>query len=232
MKTFLKVLLFLLSFQLEVRVKADSGSETFSADKKPFHLSAEDVKIHAAVGSTFEKTKSGDWKILRGNVWVEKAQHKNFETPYLTADGKSGEFWIDAQADKTWIRNFSAILKITLRDGKTLDIPPGFQMWAAGFNSEAQVEYGMIEPIAMREQIPQWYAIYPASGKNFENKIKKLKESWGDVAETGSQIYKAQALRKIASVEAADKAVADRKRRIDAENKRVRELYMQRTFER
>ena len=233
MKRFGKLILFLLAFQLEVRVKADAPKGIFSVEKNAFHLRTEDLKIHAAPGSTLEKTKTGNWKLLQGNFWVERAQHNSFETLYADITGTNGEFWISANSgEKIWVRNFSSDLKVTLRDGKTVDIPHGFQMWVSGLNSEAHSEYGMVEPINMKTQIPQWYRIYPDGKKAFTKKMAALKMSWGDVAETGSQIYKAQALRKIASVEDQEKSAADRKRRSEAETRRIRELYRARVFDR
>jgi hypothetical protein len=234
MKRFGKLIIFLLAFQLEVRVKAEAPViGVFSVDKTVFHLRTTDLKIHAAPGSTLEKTKTGDWKLLQGNLWVERAQHNSFETLFANVTGVNGEFWISAVNDeKIWVRNFSSDLRVTLRDGKSVDVPHGFQMWVSGLNSEAHSEYGMVEPIDMKAQIPQWYRIYPDGKKAFTAKMNGLKMSWGDVAETGSQIYKTQTLRKIASIENQEKSAADRKRRSEAETRRIRELYRSRVFDR
>lgn len=234
MKRFGKLILFLLAFQLEVRVKAaDPATGLFNVDKTAFHLRTEDLKIHAAPGSTLEKTKSGDWKLLQGNLWVERAQHNSFKTLFATVSGTNGEFWISAlKTEKIWVRNFSADLKVLLRDGKSVEIPHGFQMWVSGLNSAAKSEYGMIEPIDMKVQIPQWYKIYPDGKKSFAAKMASLKTSWGDIAETGSVIYKTQVLRKIATVEEAEKRNSDRRQRAAAETRRIRELYRARVFDR
>ena len=88
-------LLFLLAFQMEVRVRAAADSmqmpegclkttEACAVQSvlTPFRYKKEDVKLHATAGSTLSRQSDHQWKFMKGALWVEQGSGLEVETLY------------------------------------------------------------------------------------------------------------------------------------------------------
>ncbi len=246
MKSWLRLLIFVMAFQMEVRVKASSANLLQSPEgclnsqetcivkvtEKPLHLINEKFALHAAPETVLERQPLTGWKLMKGTLWVEKGKGLFFETPFATVKASKGEYWIVSQEDKVWIRNMSADLQVVLRDGRQVEAPPGFQFWVGGFNSAAATEYGMIEPIPMKDQITLWYPLFRGSKEQFAARLHHFREDWGDLVEKSSLIYKDQVIRKVAAIEESKQRVLEGQRREQAKRARIRELFRSRVFDR
>lgn len=259
MKMFSRVFIFLLAFQIEVRVKASAPpvesqkppvAESslvqnpehcwenkekncqIKALRKPFHLNTAQLELHISSSSVMEKISARQWKFIEGTAWIEKANKISFETLYGATRSTHGEYWLISQGERILIKNISSDVEVTLRDGRSVKPPAGFQMWIAGINSKAQSEYGMIEPIDLKKHLLSWYPLYPGSREEFAKLAGDLRHNWGSIVDTSSAIYKEITLRKIASIDAEKNAVLARQRRAEEERRRIRELFRSRTFDR
>lgn len=245
MGKFVRLILFLLAFQMEVRVRAAGDvlqqpvaclqtqeSCAIQVSGSGFHFEKDTIQFHATGGSTLMRLSSDQWRLVKGAVWVEGGKQLQVESVYAHTQAKMGEYWVIAQDSKVLIRNMNADLKVTLRDGKTLEIPEGFEVWVAGLNSKGQSEYGMIEPIKMKEHLPMWSSLYRGSKEDFVKEVRQYRDNWGDLAQKSSQLYKVLIERKLASVEDQRKTEEARRQRKAAEVQRMKDLYHQRVFER
>jgi hypothetical protein len=243
MKIWLRLFLFLMAFQVEVRVKAgllqspencvaSQGVCAVKAVKGPFHLQTEKLILHATAGSVLEKEAPTLWNFVKGDLWVEKANGVRFQTVFGAIQAEHGQYWILSEGDRIWVRNMSADLQVTLRDGRTLSPPAGFQFWIAGVNTKNESGYGMIQPIRLKEHIPLWWSLFQGDKKAFAERVAHYRDNWGDLVESSSRIYKTQALRRIASEDSRKQAVETKKRQAELERQRIRELYRSRVFDR
>ncbi|MNK07754.1 hypothetical protein D3C87_256720 [compost metagenome] len=245
MKKFVKVLLFILAFQMEVRVRA-SGEVieqpsaclktqdicAMQVTSKVFHFEKSEVKLHAKEGAGLSRVSFQHWKLLKGALWVEQGKHLKVETLYGNFEAPLGAYWLIEQGDRVLVRNIDADLNIELRDGKRISVPEGFEVWIAGINSKGQSEYGMIRPVDMKEHIPMWAAMFKGSKEEFLKQVQHLKENWGDLVAKSSDIYQKSVDRQVASAAEKAKKEQERKAQAEAERRRIRELFYQRTFER
>ena len=82
MKTWIRVFLFLMAFQLEVRVKAGilqtpenclrtEAACAVKAVNGPLHVDTDKLVLHATTDSVVEKESVKDWRFIKGNLWVE-----------------------------------------------------------------------------------------------------------------------------------------------------------------
>lgn len=245
MKYTMRVLLFLMAFQIEVRVRAsgellEQPAQCLKAQEicslqigtDPFHYEKNGIRLHVSESSTVSRQSASSWKLIHGSVWVEKGDSVQVDTLYGVASGARGSFWAIEQADKILLRNMTSDLDITLRDGKTLTVPEGFEVWIGGIGPDGKSTYGMIRPVEMKDHLAIWAQIYPGSKAEFLNAVRELKERWGDIAAKGSEIYQGVIDRRIASAEEKQKQEDERKAKAAAERQRVRELFYYRTFER
>ncbi|WP_374073299.1 hypothetical protein [Bdellovibrio bacteriovorus] len=245
MKKWIRLTLFLLAFQMEVRVRASGdvlqqpsaclkSKETcaIQVTGSAFHLLQESQKVHASEGSTLVRLSPTQWRLVKGNLWLEKGAGVEVETLYGTMKASHGQYWVVEKGDKVLVRNIDATLHVTLRDGKSLEVPEGFEFWIAGVNSKGISDYGMIQPIDMKEHLPLWNSLYRGSKNDFIKEVVHVRENWGDLAEKSSLIYKTVVQREIASEQEKQRLLDEKKQRKAAELRQMKELYRQRVFER
>ncbi|WP_413942647.1 hypothetical protein [Bdellovibrio sp. HCB-162] len=245
MKKWVRLALFLLAFQMEVRVRASGevmqqpsaclkSKETcaIQVTGSGFHLLQDSLKIHASEGATLVRLSNTQWRFVKGALWIEKGANVEVETLYGSLKASQGQYWVVEQGDQVLIRNVDATLTVTLRDGKSLEVPEGFEFWISGMNSKGVSSYGMIQPIDMKNHLPLWNSLYRGSKEDFVKEVTHLRANWGDLTEKSSLIYKTVVQREIASELAKQKIVEKKKQRLEAERRQVKELYRQRVFER
>lgn len=243
MKKWFRLFLFLLAFQMEVRVRAAGdlieqpaaclkAKETcaIQVTGPGFHFLKETVQVHASEGSTLVRLSESQWRFVKGNLWIEKGKGLSVETLYGNTQSTVGQYWLIEQGDRIVVRNMNADLKVTLRDGKTLEVPEGFEFWMSGLNSKGKSDFGMIQPIDMKEHLPLWNSLYRGSKNAFIKEVVHMRENWGDVTEKSSFIYKNVAQREIASEQAKQRAVELKKAREAAEREKTKAFFFQKVF--
>lgn len=246
MKKIFRLLIFLIAFQTEVRVKASADtwlqqpekclSSTESACsvqalQAPFHYSHKNLSLHATKGSTLSRLQGDQWRLVEGSLWVEKGA-PSIETVYARISAKEGQFWVLEQKDRVVLRNMDADLDITLRDGQKINLPAGFEVWVAGINSLGKSEHGVIRPVDMAEHLPLWKSMYQGSNKKFVEEVHDLHDRWGDLVEKSSAMYEGSIRRGLASAADRDQKEKEAARQKAAEKQKLHDLFWSRAFER
>jgi hypothetical protein len=245
MKKVLQVLIFVLAFQVEVRVRAsaDTLQQPTACLKSAescalhvvgpaFHLKQEELELHATEGSTLMRLSHHQWRLMKGVLWVEEAPQVLVETPYVTAKATHGQYWLIDRGDRMIVRNINADLNVELRDGKKLEVPAGFEFWVSGINSKGKNEYGMIQTVDMKDHLVLWNKLFKGSKEQFKKEVAELRENWSDLGERGGSLYEKIALRQIASIEDGRRKEAEKLRQAQAERQKTRELMYKRAFDR
>ncbi|UXR63453.1 hypothetical protein EZJ49_10235 [Bdellovibrio bacteriovorus] len=245
MKKIVRVLIFLMAFQMEVRVRAagdviEQPAECLKAISNcalqvtgsSFHFEKAEQKLHATAGSAVVMQSPQHWRLVKGSLWVEDGRGLEVETLFASFKASFGEYWVLQKDSRVLVRNMSASLKVTLRDGKVLDIPEGFELWISALNSKGQSDYGMIEPINMKEHLVLWNSLYRGGKDDFVREVRHYRENWGDLVQKSSRLYQHLTEREIASVNEKEQAAEARRQRKAAEDRQIKELYRQRVFER
>lgn len=240
-----QVLIFLLAFQMEIRVRASNNSTqqpsdclnsknscSVQAGADVLHLEREGVSLHAVESSVLSRISEDLWRFVKGTVWIEKANRISFETVYGKLTAKQGQYWIIEEDSRLVIRNMNADLEIVFRDGKKLSLPEGFEVWIAGMNSKGVSEFGMIQPMNMKDHLPLWNSLYRGSKADFIKQVMACREQWGDITDKSSALYKELALRKIASIREQKENDRLKAQRIKSEKQKIKTLYYQKVFER
>ena len=241
----IRALIFLLAFQIEVRVRASEEVLEQPAQclkstdlcalqvyTDAFHFEKKGVRLHASGNSTLSRQSLTSWKLIHGALWIEKGKSVKVETLYGTVQSPQGAFWVLEEGDRVIVRNISSDLEITLRDGVKLTVPEGFEIWIGGIGPDTKSTFGMIKPVDMKAHLTLWASVYPGSKSEFLTEVQSLKERWGDLAIKSSDIYQGVIDRRIASAEEKQRFAEEKKAKIAAERQRVRELFFHRTFER
>lgn len=245
MKKWIRLVLFLLAFQMEVRVRAsgdifEQPAECLKSKElcsiqvggAGLHLTQDGLKLHADKGAVLSRLSKDKWSYVKGSLWVEESRHISIETLYGVLKSEGGQYWVFEKDDKIWIRNVNSELVVTLRDGKILDVPEGFEFWIAGVNSKGRSDYGMIKPVDMKDHITRWNALYRGTKAEFVKDLEKLRKNWGDLAQKSGLIYETLTRRELASVEARQLEIEKKKQRQAEELRQLKEIYKSRVFDR
>lgn len=245
MKKIFNFFLFVLAFQMEVRVRASGDvlqqpNACLKAQEvcaiqvvgPVFHFHQGEKKLHAGKGSALVRLSESQWRFVKGSLWVEEGSSLGVESVYGSFKASRGQYWVVDQSDRIIIRNMNADVVITLRDGHRLELPEGFEVWVGGLNSKGVSEFGMIRPVEMREHLPMWNALYRGSKDNFVKEVVQLRENWGDLTEKSSELYETLAKRELASVAESEKTAARKKARAIEERREVKALLYKKVFER
>ncbi|MGZ3769044.1 MAG: hypothetical protein ACXWRG_05245 [Bdellovibrio sp.] len=245
MKKWTRLIFFLLAFQLDVRVRA-SATESDQPDAclktkevclyqvkdEPLHLKNKNLILHSSEGSVIVRQTQKQWRFVKGILWVENGSKIKIESLYGVMESSQGQYWIIDHGEKILIRNINADLNVTLRDGKKLLVPEGFEFWVSGTNLKGHSEFGMIQPIDMKKHLPLWYSLFTGSKNEFITEVKNLRSSWGDLVEKSSYLYKNLAIREIASVQEKEEKEKLQKKQMAMHLQQVKKIYYQRVFER
>lgn len=246
MKRFFQLLIFILSFQMEVRVRAEQGALqqpggclkkleaacALQASVGGFHLETEEQRLHAVSGSSLVRLSEKHWKFMKGALWVEKSSTATVETLYAEFAAPQGEYWLLEKDARIQVRNINAELQVKLRDGRVLEVPPGFEFWIGPINTQGKNDYGMIQPIVLKDHLVLWNSLYRKDKESFRKEALALKENWGDLVDKSARLYRAVVDREIASVQQQEKALALKKARQEAKNQEIKRLYYEKVFER
>lgn len=202
------------------------------AQDKGFNLVNKQLSLHTTKGSMLLRHSEKQWRLIQGDLWVDKGKDLRVETLYGDVQSSLGSFWILEKGERIWIRNVSSSLKVTLRDGKKLDLPEGFEFWISGLNSRGVSEYGMLQPIDIKEHLSLWSSLYQGSKEDFLKEVSSLKENWGDLADKSSALYKSLVLRELASAEEKQVIQQRKKEQQEQELRRLKDAFRARVFER
>lgn len=245
MKKWMRFIIFLMAFQMEIRVRASlnlleqptaclRSKEicSFQVKTHPFHLKQKSLVMHATEGSVFVRQTDNLWRFVSGALWVEKSPGIEVETVYGTMKASQGQYWIIEQSKNILVRNINANLQVTLRDGTKLTVPDGFEFWIAGVDTKGLSDFGMIQPVDMKNHLPLWYSLYTGNKTEFVTEVRNIKENWGDLVGKSSALYKEVVLRNLASVRDREENQRQRRQRLEQQRQQMKKLYYQRVFER
>ncbi|XGC79413.1 hypothetical protein ACES2L_08740 [Bdellovibrio bacteriovorus] len=245
MKKFSRLLIFILAFQMEVRVRASGdileqpvacmkSKETCAIQVMGagFHYAKKDKKLHAGSGSALMRLSQNQWRLVKGSLWVEESKGLEVDTLHGSLSAKYGEYWVIEKEGRILVRNIDSDLTVTFRDGKTLQVPEGFEFSMEGLGVDGRSQYSMVKPIDMKDHLPLWNSLWQGSKADFVAKVKRTKEYWGDLTQKSADLYQALVERKIASDQEAQQKLEEKKRRQALEKAQMREMYRSRVFDR
>ncbi|MFP5519632.1 MAG: hypothetical protein ACLGGX_06990 [Bdellovibrionia bacterium] len=218
-------LAFVLSFAIEVRVKASDPSIiepaqvpcvfasncNYSSAKSASYFGNKREKYFFAPGTTIKKEFAHDELILvAGSVLVQKQTSAGlWRFLHGEVHSAKGDFLLHVGADdKVEIFNLSAeSLVLKLRDGEVVGLPVGTKMWVAGIATDAKNLKSTVMPIKLDEFQKNLSEFAPAwSPQDHKKGLNVWFKKWGNRFEKVSKIYMDSAKRELAEARAQEMA--------------------------
>lgn len=210
------VMSFLIAFSAEVKVKA-SGRKTAGT--------ATSVQIH----SCSESWISGG-RLLSGCHWIEAKDRYTLQTLYGQIIARHADFVVRAQDQRVYVSNHLGELKVKLKDGREIQVPPGFEFWISELGSDKKNQMGLLAPIEMKTHTPLLGRVWPGSHEDLAERLRLYKRRWGNRVEMAAQFYQSLAYRKIASVEEKIARKEQAKLKVQRQREANRKLLFERVF--
>lgn len=201
-----------------------------------FTVFSAEVKLKAKSSAAQIKSCPDSWidaaQFLSGCHWVKSKDPYRLKTVYGDILGRNMDFTIRSEDSKIFIVNNSGELRVELKDGRSIQLPPGFEVWISELNEKRLNETGQIVPVDLRQHIAFLGKLWSGSPKNLKEKLEDYLMRWGNRTEMASNYYKSLAERKIASVEAHEARLQNYKDKEAARRAANRRQLYQRAFER
>ncbi|MBX2986541.1 MAG: hypothetical protein KF802_01470 [Bdellovibrionaceae bacterium] len=244
---FARLLIFILAFQVNLRVKAVSdatpvgdpencwtqaeGRCDVQAGRRPLRLKSAGLELWAE-GESLLSRDSTQWRFLKGSVRAsgEKTSELSFPQGKLLSQG--GEFWILEDGPRFVARAVRGSLRVEVRDGRELNVPEGLEVWIGPMSTSGQIAHGVPTLIPLEDHLKRWSRLGDLPREKFVQEAKELKERWKGREQSSSDLYQRVADRHLASIAEEKEKKAERERRQKAERDRFRRLLYERAFER
>lgn len=224
----LRLALFAMAFQLEVRVNASiqDSQDTVAL------VQGATARVQLLPSTLFEKKSPEIGRLVQGTLRAVCNDAWTLQTVFGEATLTEGEFWALTRSGEILFRAVRGDLRLRLRDGGSLDLPEGFQAWIGGIGADGKSLHGVPEPIPVREHLALWSRVHDGDKESFRKDVLALKERWKTQTERAAQLYEKVVLRHVASAEAREAEELRARRERQRRQNEIRDLYRRKLFER
>lgn len=200
-----------------------------------FLVMSVDVQVKAAGSPSVQHLHSDSGLVSRdlllsGDHWFRKTKKYSLQTPYGEINSLNGDFFVRYEEKRVTVINHAGELKVTLRDGSVIQIPPGFEIWFSEIKKDMKNLMGFIKPVELRDHVPVLAKLWNEDPKTFKAELLELQSHWGDRTTIAANYYKGLAQRKIASAQNEEGRVQSLKQREINRREANRKLMFERTF--
>lgn len=241
MGQFLKLLtVFFFAFALEVRVKAVSVDSKKKSDSECFLTPGCSKKIEKAMafkasqsevfqfkgGTLFQASSKRESHLISGGILTEDLK-ETYVFRFLHGSVEIGfgdALLVVDENSRATVTNLNGDVTLRLRDGTSLAIPVGFEIWVDGITTQGKNLIGTLQPVQLDLKFEQFVIS--------KKKQKEWTDSQGNLAARAAAIYQASVAREIASVKAESAAKRAQKDLEQEMKMRRRQEILQKAFSR
>lgn len=174
---------------------------------------------------------SGYLFLLDGTI--RSQSQKQIQIRSIFADFSfQGDVYFRGEKDRVLVRNVKGDVKITLRDGKELILPEGFEIWIAGLDANKKSSVGMYRKLDLKDHIRLWSQSFEGSKTAFLKDLAEYRQTYTQAQKNEVELYRGVAGEMQKQNEHRE-WVRERQAAIEKkENVERRKLFFDRTFSR
>jgi hypothetical protein len=243
----LSLFVVFLVMNLEVRVRA-SVDEHHASEKHAEKASHDSIEVTepsetdvapksdpAPIKTNFEILSSETGRLdknrlLSGDHWFRRTRDYVLKTPYGDIQSIRGDFFVQYENKKVSVVNNLGKLKLYLRDGSIVEVPPGFEIWFSEIKEDRKNSVGFIQPVELKDYILSLGKLWNDRPEWLKDEILNIQARWGDRNQNAARYYKSLAQRKLASIQKEKNRVESFKQQEASRRAANRKLYFERTF--
>jgi len=164
--------------------------------------------LRLSVGTSVLLYGDRQFRLIAGTLGVNAEQPMTVHEATVQVEAQ-GDVWFEKpQKKQIFVKNLNGQIRIKVKQkagvssGPDQELPPGFENWYAGMNSEGRVEQGTLRPLDPKKVLKSWNRLYRYPRQEAETKVELYKELWRSAPEAVSKLYAESAQRMVASLEA------------------------------
>lgn len=204
---FINIFVFILSFVLEVRVRAEA--------KESLHWVNENEAIY-----------------LKGEVRIENSKLKKLNTVYGVLSLDHAEIWVIPKEDKLLIRSVFGSVELQARDGQKILLENGYELLIGGITEDGKSWIEIPRPINLKDHLTKWKSDTTVTAAEFKKKVALFKSSWQKAVGVSSHAYQKNADRQIATIKKEQELQQAYEQKQQLRKAQTKKSFFQRTFER
>lgn len=236
-----RIILFLICFQLDLRVHAGPIQVPQGCLKHAGECSVQSREEIARVNkeayeavlsqNSILKIQEGAFDFVKGRVWLKTKEIVEIRTLFFDVVApQNASFWLIEEGAKVFVKNQGADIEVLLRDGKKMTLHGGFEMWVSGIDSSGKNHYGVPSPLDYEEQIALLTSHFSGSAADLKLELEELRALRRQAVQKASAAYQVNVERKIANHEAQRQKELAQEKKKAAEKKAQKDYYFWRTF--
>ena len=172
-----------------------------------------------------------EFKLLSGQVWIEKSENLSLKiSPSLTIN-LNGEFFAQKLSDKLWLKNLDGETQFkSSHVFQSESLPVGFENWYGRITTKGSIDRGIIKPIELKDFLVSWLPLAQNSVAVLKKKVASYRELWSKAPEQSSELYKEIVERRMASVTQRELTQEQQVEKARKAIQKIREMYRQKNY--
>ena len=248
----MQLLLFFLTFSLQVRVKAEHSVEVFAFEQEPAACwrakGAPPCALRSAPGNerlefdeasiTFDRlttvmrAKDGELRLLVGQLWVKCENEFRLGSEFGAITVEPGEYWFSRRAGRVVVSVVRGMALLQPRGaGERLQVGAGLENWLGRVGTNGKASHGAPMQIVFKTHLERWARLFHGPRADFEREASDFHETWLEANVASAEVHRALFDRKIASLKELQDAEAVERARVRARDKELVDLFKKKVFE-
>lgn len=196
------------------------------------------AKLVLREDTTLIRLNASQLRLLKGEVWIRASGELVVDSEFgAFASNSTSHFWVSKDPDRFRASVVAGALELRPRSGavdtrEILLVTPGLENWIGAVNAETGVSaYGAPIAIPFKMHLARWARCYDGGREQFVQEATEFAETWRSASVEAARIHQDLHDRKVAQIEKKKASERAAKLKVEAENRRLIELFKQKVFE-
>lgn len=239
----LRLLVALLAFSIEVKVKA---AESALLEQPPGCLqSAAPCALYNHQSSAFQLPKApmvvlgkeavvvrkskADFQLLQGLLWVSEANTTMGSQWGIIKGIGSTSVLLNAKKTGLEIDVLEGQISIQLRGhNEKLQVPAGYALSVNAIDTQGWNQVSIPQPLDLAQVIQQWGSLFPGTKNEMRRRLTRVRDHWRHAVDESSQWQLAEVTRELAAVNSERQRQAKRQRHWQKQTDQLLKLFRHR----
>lgn len=247
-RAFARAGLFVLVFSIDIRLRAEvqeppscwrgkGACAVRTADGERLPLSLEGGQVVLDGATTLLRVKTGELRLLAGQAWFRVQGPVSVGSEFGEIFAEEGEFWLSRTSERMTVSAVSGSLKMKPRQGEglaeeELEIPQGLENWVGRVKFGTQrAQTGVPTAIPFQAHLSRWARLYRGGRAQFIKEAEAFHDMWLRATEEAAGVHQELFERKMASLREKQERDSEARKKVEARNHELIEMFKKRVFE-
>ena len=173
-----------------------------------------------------------EFRLVSGQVWIKSTESLSVKTEFGAVAVESGEFWIDRNSDRVRVGAIRGTARLAPRgSSEQIEVGSGLENWLGRVVKNGESRRGIPVAIDFRSHLERWARLFSGTRQEFHDDAQAFHEEWKAATAAAAEIHKAVFERKVASLRAEHQRSEAAKRKVEARNDELIEMFRKKVFE-